>query len=125
MSKLRKRILDAEAAKYKATEPTTPVMSQVQHKDIVRSMTKIDHKYMMGTKAIHLLGDISRETADLCRVYGETSEYYVGTWVTGFGFFNVLFPKNTTRELTPEEVTHWNTRSVQIGSQPAMKLKVD
>jgi hypothetical protein len=100
-------------------------MTSVQHKDIVRSMRKIDHKYMIGTIALHLLGYISRDKGDLCRIYGETDQYFVGTWVTGFGFFDVLFPKETTRELTPEEVTYWNSRSVQIASQPPQKLKVD
>jgi hypothetical protein len=29
---------------------------------------------------------------------------YIGMWVTGFGFFDVRFPKETTRELTKEEI---------------------
>jgi hypothetical protein len=125
MSKLRKRIQDAEAAKHKDSNILPPIMTQIEHKGIVASMRKIDHKYMIGTTAIHLLGEISREKGDLCRLYGETDQYYVGTWVTGFGFFDVLFPKENTRELTPEEVTYWNARSVQIASQPPQKLKVD
>jgi len=103
-------------------------MSEAQHKEIVRSVRSarnIPSKYMMATKALHLLGDISRETPDLCHVHSETDRYYVGSWVTGFGFFDVLFSKETTRELTAEEIAYWNTRAVQIGSQPPMKLKVD
>lgn len=83
-------------------------------------------KYMMGTKAYHQLGDISNEpNPDLFQAYAETDDYWVGAWVFGFGFINVLFPKSTSRELTPEEVEYWNKKYCQIGSQPAFKLKVD
>ena len=75
-------------------------------------------KYMIGTTAIHKLGDISREEGDLCRISKEDNENYYGSWVTGFGFFDVKFPKSTTRELTPEEVEYWNKKYIQINSQP-------
>jgi len=83
------------------------------------------NKYMMATKAIHKLGDISSEVEDLCHICEVGSEYYIGSWVTGLGFFNVMFPKETTRELTPEEIEKFNKQYVQIGSQPPIKLKVD
>ena len=82
------------------------------------------NKYMMATKAIHKLGDISREE-DLCVIYDETKTDYIGNWITGFGFIKVKFPKETTRELTSEEVEKYNKTYVQISSQPAIKLKVD
>ena len=57
----------------------------------------------MATKAVHKLGDISRNKPDLCIVHDEDEKNYIGNWVTGFGFINVKFPKNTTRELSEEE----------------------
>lgn len=70
--------------------------------------------YMMATKAIHLLGDISRDEPDLCHVESEDAENYIGSWVTGYGFCLVKFPKETTRELTPEEVKKYNGMMVGI-----------
>jgi hypothetical protein len=32
---------------------------------------------------------------------------YIGEWLTGIGFFEVHFPKQTTRELTPGERAHF------------------
>lgn len=60
-------------------------------------------KILMATKAIHVMGDISRKDPDYCVVYGETETDYVGNWVTGYGFIDVKFSKETTRECTPEE----------------------
>ena len=81
--------------------------------------------YMMATKAQHKLGDISRDEEDLCYIHEETDDCYIGSWVTGFGFVNVEFPKETTRELTQEEIEKYNKMKVRINSQPAMQLKVD
>jgi hypothetical protein len=67
-------------------------------------------KYMMATKANHLLGDISRDVPDLCLVSDEGGDSYIGNWVEGLGFFNVEFPKATTRELTPEEIEKYHGR---------------
>lgn len=79
----------------------------------------------MATKAMHKLGDISSDTPDLCFIHEETDEHYIGNWVTGFGLINVEFPKETTRELTPEEIAHYNLMQVQIADHPPYKLKVD
>lgn len=84
-----------------------------------------DYKYMMGTTAIHQLGDISREEEDLCLVRFEHGDNYVGSWVTGMGFMEVKFPKATTRELNEVEIEFFNKQFVQLASNPPMKLKVD
>lgn len=81
-------------------------------------------KYMMATEAYHQLGDISSDSPDLCYYYNETPDYYVGAWVFGFGFFDVLFPKSTTRELTEEEITHFHGMKMQINSTPIGELKI-
>jgi hypothetical protein len=99
------------------------VPTQLQVRNIASDKQKIEGKYLIGTLAYHQLGEISREP-DLFRADGETKDYWVGMWVTGFGFFDVLFPKDTSRELTDEEKEKYNKMSVQIGSQPPLKLKV-
>lgn len=86
-------------------------------------MKKID-KYMMATKAIHQLGDISSDTPDICRVHEEHDEHYVGEWVTGLGFINVKFPKETTRNLTEDEIEKYSKYWYQLSSQPTYKLDI-
>jgi hypothetical protein len=81
-------------------------------------------RYMMATKAMHMLGDISRETPDLCFIEKEEGENYVGSWVEGHGFFNVKFPKETTRELTEEEKDKYNGMQIQIGGNPLFIIKM-
>lgn len=82
-------------------------------------------KYMIATTAIHNLGDISRKEGDLCLVFEEDGDYYIGNWVTGFGFINVKFPKISTRELTEDEIEKYNNIFIQVNNQPPIKLKVD
>jgi hypothetical protein len=82
-------------------------------------------KYMMGTIAIHKMGDISREDPDLCFISDEDEENYVGHWVTGYGFVNVKFPKSTTRELSKEEIKHYNNLKFQLSHYEPWQLKVD
>lgn len=99
-------------------------MNTQEQKEEVSKMVEIEPKYLMGTKAYHQLGDISRDEYDLFSATGETEKYWVGMWTTGFGFFNVLFPKETSRELTQKEIKKYNKTYVQIGSQPPVKLDV-
>jgi len=79
-------------------------------------MSKKYPRYMWATKAIHLLGDISREDGDLCVVQKESGENYIGNWVTGYGFVEVKFPKETTRELTTEEIEKYDGMQLAIGN---------
>lgn len=81
-------------------------------------------KYMMATKAIHKLGDISRDKEDICRINKETEKDYIGSWVTGFGFVEVKFPKDTTRKRTPNEIKKYNSFTYQIGSRAQYKLNI-
>jgi len=76
----------------------------------VDKMTKLDYKYLMGTKAYHQLGEISRDKENLFGAIGETDEYYIGCWVTGYGFFNACFPKETSRELSDKEIKDYNKK---------------
>ena len=86
---------------------------------IIDSSVEITPKILVGSMAYHQLGDISREwgmdipykhgTPEYFYAQKETEHYYIGSWAEGFGFFNVVYPKNTTRELTQEELEYYNT----------------
>jgi len=99
-------------------------MKKAEIKKEVSAMKQSEPKFLMGTKAFHQLGELSRDEYDLFRINGETDNYWIGAWVTGYGFFNVCFPKTTSRELTKEEIEKYNKTFIQIGSQPPIKLHV-
>ena len=99
-------------------------MTEKQQKIEISKMIKIEPKYLMGTKAYHKLGDISSDKYDLFSASGETDKFWIGMWTTGFGFINVLFPKETSRELTNDEVEKYNKMFIQVGSQPPIKLNI-
>jgi len=84
-----------------------------------------EKKYMMATKAYHKLGDISSDVPDLCVVKRETETDWYGSWVTDFGIVDVRFPKETTRELTTDEINNYNAMYVQIVNPLARKLTVN
>ena len=71
-------------------------------------------RYMKATTAIHKAGDISRDEEDYCYVQEQNDEGYVGAWVEGYGFIRVLFPFETTRELTPEEQEFFDNQRIVI-----------
>lgn len=77
---------------------------------------------MIATKAYHQLGDISRDLEEkdleenLSYISSETKNYYIGMWLTGFGFIDVLFPKESTRDLTEKEFEELNKFSYSINS---------
>lgn len=69
-------------------------------------------RYMMATRAHHVLGDISRDEPSLAIIYGEAGENWIGEWATGMGMVNVLFPKAYTRELTDDERAFYSTKVI-------------
>ena len=81
-------------------------------------------KYMMATKAYHKLGDLSRKDVDLCIIESEDEENYIGRWVSGFGFFRVKFPKETTRELTEDEISSIDGSVYTISGQTIGRIKL-
>lgn len=91
-------------------------MTKNQVDTILLKAQKIEPKKLMGTIAYHKLGEISRQIPDIFTAVAETETYWVGSWVTGFGFVSVLFPKETSRELTEEEVETYKTKKLGIGS---------
>lgn len=114
-------------------------MNQEEQKVIIASAKDIDggHYDFIGIKAIHLLGDLSRDFSykdinqeltthadiveNMFHANKETDECYIGAWHTGFGFFNVLFPKETSRSLTENELKICSEYYGQINSQPPVK----
>lgn len=100
--------LDSKSADYKQNL-----------REIIDSSTDITPKILVGSTAYHQLGNISRDwgTAipyeqdrpEYFCAQKETEHYYIGSWIEGFGFFNVVYPKNTTRELTQQELKYYNT----------------
>lgn len=79
---------------------------------------------MMATVAHHKLGDISRDKPGLCHVYDQDESNYYGMWSFGFGFFDVRFPKDTTRELTDEEISHYSEMNLVISGNNIGKVKL-
>jgi hypothetical protein len=49
----------------------------------------------------------------------------VGNWVTGYGFINVKFPKETTRKLTQAEHERLTGRHLVIGDADFGPLAID
>ena len=84
----------------------------------------IDSIHMMATTAHHLLGDISSEEPDLCIITREDEDNYYGMWVYGLGYFNVRFPKETTKRLTPAEREHYNKSHLQMNSTYLGQLRI-
>lgn len=82
-------------------------------------------KYMMATKAFHqFAGDISREQPELCSIEWETNTHYIGSWAEGFGLIGVKFPKETTRDLTPEEFKRFNGQRIGIPGSWDYKIEI-
>lgn len=80
---------------------------------------------MMATKAVIKSGqDISRDEPSLCLVYDETETHYIGQWVEGLGYIDVKFPKETTRELTAEEIEIFSKKHYCINSMDLGPYKV-
>lgn len=80
--------------------------------------------FVMATKAIHKMGDISRDRPDLAIVFEEDDDNLYGNWFFGYGFINVKFPKNTTKELTDTDIEKFENITYGINSEPLGKLHV-
>lgn len=66
-------------------------------------------KYMLlrkGGKAIHKLGDISRNVldAELIMIHDEDENNWIGEFAEGFGFIDIKFNKSDCRNATEEEL---------------------
>ncbi len=82
-------------------------------------------KFMMATKAFHMLGEVSSKEADICLIHSETEEDYIGSWVTSMVcFVEIRFPKSTTRELTDIEKEIYRSRTYSNGHN-TYKLDID
>lgn len=70
---------------------------------------------MFGTKANHMLGDISRDNGDFIVVRKTVGSNYIGEWLTGYGFIDVQFPVDSCRNITDEERAWLLEHPVTIG----------
>lgn len=122
---------DIGLLKEKITEPVRSLGTLLQHDhdsrivdetlaDAMRPEAMFQRPfshYMMGTRAVHFFaGDISREEPELCLVYNQDGEDWIGQWVEGLGFFDVRFPKASTRDLTEEEKRLYHKRRLVVGN---------
>lgn len=104
----------------------------------IEKATPLKESYdFIGIKAHHQLGDLSRNfkfndinqeltekaaiIENMFHSSKETEKFYVGAWHTGMGFFNVLFPKETSRSLTENELKICSEYYGQINSQRPVK----
>jgi len=79
-------------------------------KELEKAVDITPVKPMKATIAFHQMGEISSDVEDWVLVDRETPDYYIGSWITGYGYVGVLFPKSTTRELTPDEQSELETK---------------
>lgn len=85
------------------------ILSEDQVRLELSKRVKLPEKiYMMGEEAYHLMGDISSDYPEIFVAWEETDDYFIGNWITGFGFINVLFPKKTSRRLTEVEIEKYS-----------------
>lgn len=98
-------------------------MTRAEIESQIRIARKIERRYLIGSIAHHVLGPINRQD-DIFVAHRETDHYWIGNWITGFGFINVLFPKETSRELTEEEKKKYQKFTFQIGKQRPYKLEL-
>lgn len=90
-------------------------------------MKEIPKRHMIALKAYagkEHQHDISRMSEDLCAVFNEDDDNYYGQWVEGLGFFNVKFPKKTTRPLTDEEFDKYNGKKLAINAMEFGELEI-
>lgn len=64
---------------------------------IFEEYDEIPKTKILATKAIHKMGDISRDEPDDATVYYEDEDNYYGEWDEGYGFIMVQFPKETSK----------------------------
>ena len=105
--------------------------------EIAKAKPMADSYDFIGIVAHHQLGNLSRDfvfknineelptqadiVENMFHAGRETEKFYVGAWHTGFGFFDVLFPKETSRPLTENELNICSEYVGRINSQPPFK----
>ena len=80
--------------------------------------------YAMGKEAHHLLGEISREKWDLISIDQEDEDNYYGSWVYGYGFIDIRFPKKSIKALNKKEIKKYEGSAWGISGNYMGKLEV-
>ena len=83
-------------------------------------------RYMMATKSVYPLGEYVRETPGLCVITTTSIDgSYFGYWTAGAGHVGaVTFPRETTRDLTEEEMLKYRSLGYQMDRSGAIHLLV-
>lgn len=98
-------------------------MNETKRKKLMQKQVEFP-TYMMATKAYHQLGEVSRDEPDICYVTKFQSGHYYGSWISGYGFVNVKFPLETTRELTEIERVYYRNCKYQLSDHEPVKLDI-
>ena len=89
--------------KAKYPVPKYPTVGEwIKKEDILHELR--EPVYMMANKAYHFLGETTHDGGwDVCIIFKELKDFYVGNYVFGYGFIDVKFPKQFVRDLTNQE----------------------
>lgn len=84
------------------------------------------YTYMMSRACVYPLSSKLNlfDTHCLCCIDGETEDFYIGNWVTGFGFVNVRFPKQYTRKLYWYEKYRYSNCYIAMGNSYMYRLNI-
>ena len=50
--------------------------------------------------------------------------FYIGNWIEGMGLVNVLFPVESTRDLTSDEIEFFSGKRYKLADHPSVGLDV-
>lgn len=110
---------------YGASEAeSAPDIATVDDRGETREPVTTTERYMMATRAIHKLGDLSREPANLALITGEEEHHWIGSWVEGYGYIGVRFPKTTTRPLTDAEIMLYDGHLVEVAGHDNYVIRI-
>ncbi len=96
----------------------------------IREAKQFAPQYFIATEAHHkFLGNISRDFVEndednICIINSMIDDFYIGSWLTGIGAFNVMFPIKTTRRPTEKEIEAFKDLHIYLGSMK-QGIKVD
>lgn len=80
-----------------------------------------------GSPAFHMMGNIGRDILDVEYIYvnTESDDYYMGSFIEGLGFINVIFRKEDVRPLTKGEIDEQNKKILTINGGYAGSFNLD
>lgn len=77
--------------------------------EVINSSQELPETVVMaGTLAYHSIGDVSRVRHSFFYAERETTDYWIGRWVSGLSFLNTVFPKDTSKHLSDKGQESFN-----------------